>query len=103
MSFQKLTKTVTAVVSERSSPFPPVSPWPLIYVLEVQNSDGWSDTAVRNILLDEIAQIRWEELCGEDGHDDLTDEEALEQIREGLDLHFVFQGDVTADVVDFRE
>lgn len=87
---------ITAVVSERQSPFPPVSPWPLIYVLEV--TDPADDMAI----LRQIADIRYDEL-GCDDDEDGTQTDQVYEIMNGLELHFVFQGDVTADVVDFRE
>lgn len=95
MSFQKLTRTVTAVVSERSSPFPPVSPWPLIYVLDVMNPNDDQE------ILRHVADIRYIELACED--EDGSQSDQVYEIMNGLELHFVFQGDVTADVVDFRE
>lgn len=87
-------KTYTAVVNETSSPFPPVYPAPLIYTVELDDPED------KQSALQQIAKARCDDL-GADGDDDCSDEEILEQIRDGLELHFLFEGDLTT-AADFR-
>lgn len=88
------TKKITAVVSERSSPYPPVSPWPLIYVLDV------TDPSDEMAILRQIADIRYDEIgCSDDGD---TQSDQVYEIMNGLELHFTFEGDLEP-LSDFRE
>lgn len=85
--------TITAVVTERTSPRPPVSPWPLIYTLQV--TDPNDDGAIRR----QIADIRYNEI---EGGDEEQDSDLIDAICEGIEVHFIFEGDVRC-LVDFRE
>lgn len=86
---------ITAVVSERQSPFPPVSSWPLIYVLDV------TDPSDEMAILRQIADIRYSELGCEDNEDGAQSDQVYE-IMNGLELHFTFEGNL-APLSDFRE
>lgn len=90
---QSALTTITAIVSEVSSPKPPISPWPLIYVLQVL--DIKDDDAI----LRQIADIRYDEICD---MDEEQEDRILKEIIEGLALHFVFAGDLTP-LADWRE
>lgn len=88
---------ITVVVTEETSPFPPVYPEPLIYVMDV------ADPTDRDEVLNNIAILRYSELGGEHGDDGLTPDEDVElnAVREGLKIHFAFAGDVPT-FVDYR-
>lgn len=73
-------KTLTVVVREISSPYPPVAPWPLFYTLSM---DDFSD---ENTIRAFIADIRMLELDAED--------ENYEAIYDGIELLFAFEGDL---------
>jgi hypothetical protein len=93
-------RKITVVVSERESPFPPVSPWPLIYDLEVPadgviGEDPFMDY---DSLLRQVADIRYNELVGDDEEQDV---EVLDAILDGLELHFAFEGDIRT-IADWR-
>lgn len=70
--------TLTAVVTEVTSPYPPVYDRPLIYTVKVTNPNDRAE------ILQEVAAIR----CSEIG-----DPEDFDEIMEGLRLEFVFEGD----------
>lgn len=82
---------VTAVVSEQTTPLPPASPWPLLYAVEVE------DPKDKAQILTQVAMIRHEEIVGSK-----IDPQLLLEIYQGLELHFVFAGDV-GTLADWRE
>lgn len=100
--------TITVIVSEETSPFPPAAPWPLIFDLEFdhwfERGDGLS--AVSEEYQDEILQRVAEERYDEIGADmfDLPDRDLLsvESIKSGLKLHFALVGPAEV-AMDWRE
>lgn len=83
---------VTVIVGEQESPFPPSSPWPLIYQLDVPDPKDEADLKTR------VARERFEELCEMYQHAYDSDPEAtvarLDEIRNGLEIHVVLAGEV---------
>lgn len=94
MAEKKLTRTITAVVSERTSPFPPVSTWPLIYSVEVIDPNDDQE------ILRQIADKRYDDIGCQDDEDG-TQSDVVYEIMNGLELHFTFEGDQTT-LSDFR-
>ncbi len=89
-----MTHTITAIVMECTSPLPPVYPQPLIFVLEV--IDPQDEIEITRLIADQ----RYNDLML-DG-DEAQDNDIIDQIVDGLELCFVFRGDVTGNTVDFR-
>lgn len=81
------TQTITVVVSEKSSPLPPVSPWPLIYTVDVKDPKDHAE------VLAAVAAERMDELG--------IDESNLDEVLDGIEIHFAFAGDVNT-LTDFR-
>ena len=95
-------KTITAVIRETSTPNPPVSPWPLLYTVDVKDPEDGAEIARA------VALIRYEEIIGpwrtnaaDTALHDL-EVERLEAIQEGIEVLFTFKGNVPT-LSDFRE
>ena len=85
------TQKITVVMSETSSPFPPIYDRPLIYDLNVVDPKDEADVRTK------LAQIRYEELSGEEP----VDPALLLEIFEGIEIHFCFAGELQT-LVDWR-
>jgi hypothetical protein len=80
-------RTVTAIVTESATPFPPCSPWPLVYTLHgVPACD-------RETILALVALERYRDIEGEPDTDDPTVAAQIAAVAEGLNLHLVFEGE----------
>lgn len=87
MKHRDSARTVTAIVTETDTPFPPVAPWPLVYTLhDVPSCD-------RETLLALIALERYRDIEGEPDTDDPATVAQIAAIAEGLQLHLVFEGE----------
>lgn len=82
-------QTITAIVIERATPFPPVYPAALIYVVDVLNPNDESEVCAA------VAASRADDF----GHADESD--AIDKIAAGLELMFAFAGDLET-VADYR-
>jgi hypothetical protein len=97
---------LTVIVSERTSPFPPVSPWPLIYDLDFslrfEHGDGvvGVSAAYHDEILQRVAEERLNEIGA--GMFEPASRDNLDAIKAGLELHFAFAGP-TEIVADWRE
>jgi len=82
-------KTITAIVIERDSPFPPVTPDALIYVIQAEEPLDEEE-----ILLT-IAKLRLADLCSDESPD------LIQEVSDGLRLQFIFEGDLDP-IIDGR-
>lgn len=89
-----MTQKITAIITEKFSPKPPAYPAPLIYALDVD--DPKDEISIRR----QVAAIRLEEI-GWENEQGWDEKQMLEDTFEGIELHFVFEGDLTP-MVDFR-
>lgn len=87
-------KTLTVIVRETSSPYPPVAPWPLIYTVESVDPEDHDD--IRGL----IAAQRLDDMGGV--ADDEDEDEQIQKITDGLELLFAFEGDLIL-AQDWRE
>jgi hypothetical protein len=84
-----ITDTYTALVVEESSPRPPVSRDPLLYVVEAASPNDES------AILEQAAAQRCEELGLDLDDDGAPDRAAVEEVKAGLRLILVLPGDVS--------
>lgn len=95
---------LTVIVSETSSPIPPVYPRPLIYELEFDHEfargEGIFGVAYeyREEILRRVAEERYYDLVEKEE----PDEDVIQGIADGLELHFAFVGPCEL-VMDWRD
>ncbi|AWY09448.1 hypothetical protein vB_RpoS-V16_12 [Ruegeria phage vB_RpoS-V16] len=82
-------ETLTVIVLERKSPFPPAYPGALIYAVV-------ADPADESGILAAVAAQRAADFC-----DDNPDPETVAAIAAGLELQFAFRGDLET-AADYR-
>lgn len=89
MTHRAASDTITIVVTETSTPFPPCSPWPLLYTLKRPPS---LDSETLKAL---VALERYREIV--DTGDPETEDQIAQvvAIAEGLAIHMVFDGEPT--------
>lgn len=84
-------RPITVVIRENTSPLPPVSPWPLIYTVEVE---GYPEDGE---ILDLATKARMSDLSV----DDCTRNAWFKVFRDGIELLFCFEGDLMP-LIDWR-
>lgn len=96
---QPAERKITVAVLERDSPFPPAYPFPLLYTIVVPH-DWTFDKCDDSAILRQIAEIRYDEL-GCIGDHDRASSILIDEIMNGLELLFAFEGDIPT-VGDWR-
>ena len=94
----------TVIVSEKSSPFPPVSPFPLMYDIDISEAKlvGVGQHSNDPVVLEEIKRLVANQRYAEVGGDIATaSSHILLDIAEGLEVHFLTTR--TSPVLDYRD
>jgi hypothetical protein len=101
--------TLTIIVSERISPYPPVAPWPLVYEIEFEHEfeygDGVPGVSERyhDEILQRVAEERYREIAvNEFERAAAVRELIVEKIKNGLELHLAIVGPAEI-AMDWRE
>lgn len=86
-------KTLTVIIREKDSPFPPIYTYPLIYTIQVK------DVTDDGEILARVTDQRCDDLSVDPDEEDYED--TFQAVQGGLELLFAFEGDLST-VKDWR-